>query len=177
MNFSHDGAKHRSSIDLSEACVDITSFRDVMRRLAGSVTVITTEDEGSLHGFTATAVCSVCAEPPTILIVVNRSARTHPHIKSKGAFAVNILADHQVELANLFATKSAEQFASVEHVITPRGVPIISGATASIECCVIDQMEVGTHTIFIGAVVGTYTCDGSPLIYHDANFVRAAAMA
>jgi flavin reductase len=177
MNLNSDDGKNRSTINVSEACVDITSFRDVMRRLAGSVTVITTEDEGSLHGFTATAVCSVCAEPPTVLIVVNRSARTHPHIKSKGAFAVNILADHQVELANLFATKSAEQFANVPHVISPRGVPVITGATASIECCVIDQMEVGTHTIFIGAVVGTDTCDGSPLIYHDATFARAAAMA
>jgi flavin reductase len=174
MNLSHDDVRHRSNIAVSQACVDVTAFRDVMRKLAGSVTIITTEDEGSLHGFTATAVCSVCAEPPTVLIVVNRSARTHPHINRKGAFAVNILADHQIELATLFATKSAEQFANVQHDITPRGVPVIRGATASIECCVIDQMEVGTHTIFIGAVIGTDTRDGSPLIYHDATFARAA---
>lgn len=75
--------------------VSADAFRAVMRQLAGSVAVITTEGNGKLHGFTATADCSVCAEPPTILIAVNKSARTHPHIDRKGIYAVNILADDQ----------------------------------------------------------------------------------
>lgn len=176
MNLSQDRAQSRSNIAVSEAFVDGGSFRDVMRKLAGSVTIITTEDDGALHGFTATAVCSVCAEPPTILIVVNRSARTHPHIDRKGAFAVNILADHQVELATLFATKSPEQFANVKYDTTARGVPVIEGAAAFIECRVSEQKDVGTHTIFIGSVIGAGTQDGSPLIYHDAAFARAAVI-
>lgn len=174
MHLSQDGARDGSRIATPETFVESEAFRDVMRKLAGCVTVITTEDQGSLHGFTATAVCSVCAEPPTILIVVNRSARTHPHIHRKGAFAVNILGDHQIELATLFATKSAEQFAKVRHDVTDRGVPVIHDAAAFIECRVVDQKDVGTHTIFIGAVIGAGTRNGSPLIYHDATFARAS---
>jgi flavin reductase (DIM6/NTAB) family NADH-FMN oxidoreductase RutF len=144
-----------------------------MRKLAGSVTVITTEDEGSLHGFTATAVCSVCADPPSILIVVNRSARTHPHIDKRGAFAVNILAEEQADLASHFATKSPNQFDGVEHTVTPRGVPIISAAAAHIECRVDQKYDVGTHTIFIGHVIAGSTEMAAPLIYHDAQYARA----
>ncbi|MGA0533713.1 flavin reductase family protein [Hansschlegelia sp. KR7-227] len=163
---------HAGAASAGRAFVDGGTFREIMRKLAGSVTVITTEGQGALHGFTATAVCSVCAEPPTILIVVNRSARTHPHIDQKGAFAVNILADDQVDLANLFASKSNEQFATVRYVMTPSGVPVIKDAAAFIECRTAERVDVGTHTIFIGSVVSGGAASGAPLIYHDASYAR-----
>jgi flavin reductase (DIM6/NTAB) family NADH-FMN oxidoreductase RutF len=47
----------------NDTFIDSETFRNVMRKLAGSVTVVTTEGDGTFHGFTATAVCSVCAEP------------------------------------------------------------------------------------------------------------------
>ena len=52
-----------------------------MRRIASSVSVITSFYEGNAHGMTATAVTSVSADPPTLLIVVNRSARSHAFIE------------------------------------------------------------------------------------------------
>ncbi len=158
----------------NDTFIDCETFRNVMRKLAGSVTVVTTEGDGTFHGFTATAVCSVCAEPPTILIVVNRSARTHPYIHQKGVFAVNILADNQAHIANLFASKSSEQFANVSYAVTPRGVPVIEDAAAFIECNIDQQHEVGTHTIFIGRVLGGGAAENLPLIYHDANYARVA---
>lgn len=157
-----------------ETDVDADAFRSVMRHLAGSVTVITTEDEGTLYGFTATAVCSVCASPPTILIVVNQSTRTHPHIDRKGCFAVNVLANVQKDIAEHFAGKSENQFASVNHVVTKNGVPLISGAAAHLECKIVEKISVGTHTIFVGRVIGTGTESSSPLVYHDARYGQVA---
>lgn len=162
-----------AGIEVAGSLVSGDIFRDLMRKLAASVTVITTENEGNLHGFTATAVCSVCAEPPTILIVVNRSARTHPHIDRRGAFAVNILAEEQSGIASHFASKTLDQFAQVEHTVTPRGVPVINEAAAFIECRVDQRHDVGTHTIFLGQVIGGGTEPSSPLIYQDAKFARA----
>lgn len=154
--------------------VDADTFRSVMRHLAGSVTVITTEGEGQLHGFTATAVCSVCAAPPTILIVVNKSARTHPHIDRKGFFAVNVLAEGQKTIAEHFAGKADNQFNSIDHTLTKRGVPFITGATAQIECKVVERISVGTHTIFVGRVIGTGLDAHAPLVYHDARYGQVA---
>ena len=165
----------RNRVDaIVETDVDADAFRSVMRHLAGSVTVITTEGEGALHGFTATAVCSVCASPPTILIVVNQSTRTHPHIDRKGYFAVNVLADVQKDIAEHFAGKGEEQFNSVRHVVTKNGVPLISGAAAHLECRIIERISIGTHTIFVGRVVGTGAESRAPLVYHDARYGQVA---
>ena len=61
-------------------------FRSTMRKLAAGVTVITTSYQGALHGMTATAICSVSADPPTVLVAVNRTARTRPNIEGAGFF-------------------------------------------------------------------------------------------
>lgn len=154
--------------------VDAEAFRAVMRQLAGSVTVITTESDGQLHGFTATAVCSVCATPPTILIVVNKSARTHPHIDRRGVFAVNILAANQKGIAEHFATKGDNQFSLVDFTLSTRGVPLINDAAAHLECEIESRVEVATHTIFVGRVIGTDAECTAPLIYHDARYGQVA---
>lgn len=150
--------------------VDANSFRGVMRQLAGCVTVISTEDNGELYGFTATAVCSVCAEPPTILIAVNKTARTHPHIDHKGAYAINILADGQKHIAEHFAGKGDNQFQTVEYTLGTQGVPLITGAAAHLECEIDQKIAIGTHTLFVGHVIGTGVETVKPLIYHDAKY-------
>jgi flavin reductase len=152
------------------ASIGADTFRSVMRQVVGSVAVIATEGSGALHGFTATAVCSVCATPPTILIVVNKSARTHPHIDRKGLFAVNILADDQKEIAQHFANKGDDQFSSVKYSLSKGGVPIIEGAVAYLECEIQDRIAIGTHTVFVGLVIEAGVEDRAPLVYHDGRY-------
>lgn len=161
-----------ADLDVESLPVNADSFRSVMRQLAGCVTVITTEANGELYGFTATAVCSVCATPPTILIAVNKTARTHPHIDKKGSYAVNILAEDQKHIAEHFATKGDNQFETVAHVVNARGVPLIEGAAAQLHCEVQDRISIGTHTLFVAHIVGTAVRDRAPLIYHDAKYGR-----
>ena len=57
--------------------VDPAAFKKGMRHLAASVTLITTRHRDRRGGLTATAVCSVSAEPPQLLICVNKSASAH----------------------------------------------------------------------------------------------------
>ena len=59
---------------------------------------------------TATAVCSVSAEPPSILIVVNQKSRSHALIQKSGAYTVNVLAASQETLAVHFASRSVAPF-------------------------------------------------------------------
>lgn len=157
-------------------CISADAFRQVMRALAGTVTVISTGNEGKLYGFTATAVCSVCAEPATLLIAVNRTARTHPHIARKSAFAVNILAEDQGDVAAHFSTKGDSQFDTVEYLITERGIPVLGRVAAHLDCIVDQVHDVGTHTIFIGRVVDASASGAMPLMYHDARYSRLTAL-
>jgi len=154
----------------SEDSVDADAFRSVMRQLAGAVTVITTEGGGKLHGFTATAVCSVCADPPTVLIAVNQSARTHPHIDQKDAFAINVLSEDQKSVAEHFATKGDNQFATASYRLSPRGIPLLANAAAHLECEVYKKIPIGTHTLFVGRVIGTGFERRAPLVYYNARY-------
>ena len=164
------------AVPARDDCITADAFRQTMRALAGTVTVISTENDGKLYGFTATAVCSVCAEPATLLIAVNRSARTHAHITKKSGFAVNILGEGQDDVAAHFSGKGDDQFAGVEHRITERGIPVLAGVAAHLDCVVDQVYEVGTHTLFIGRVVDAGASDTRPLMYHDAKYCRLTAI-
>ena len=145
-------------------------FKAVMRKLAGTTCIISTGRDDGLHGLTATAVCSVSAEPPTILVVINRSSRTHPHIDANKAFTVNLLAEGQRAIAELFASKTPDQFAQIEHSRLDDSCPVIDGAAAFLHCRVKHQLDVETHTIFIGEVMDGGVTAEKPLVYYDSGF-------
>lgn len=155
--------------------VEADTFKSIMRQMAGTVTVIATASEDGLHGMTATAVCSVCADPPTILIIVNRSTRTHPHIENKQAFTINILNESQKDIAELFASKGTDPFAEVSHELMNDGCPVINETTAYLHCSTQAQAIVGTHTIFIGRVIDAGVGTLRPLIYYDGKYCEMAS--
>ena len=156
--------------ELNEVSGD--EFKLVMRRFAASVNVITSANGLIKNGMTATAVCSVSADPPSALIIVNKSNRSHPIIDETKAFAVNVLSSTQKHIAGHFASKLADPFAEVSHVTGKTGCPIIDGADAHIECVVIEQLDVGTHTIFVGKIVAAGAASGEPLLYHEGRYVE-----
>jgi flavin reductase len=146
-------------------------FKLVMRRFAASVNVVTSADGTKKNGMTATAVCSVSSDPPSALIIVNKANRSHPIINGTKAFAVSVLSANQRQIASHFASKLQDPFAEIHHSIGKTGCPIIAGADAHIECTVIEQMDVGTHTIFVGKIVAAGAANGEPLLYHEGRYV------
>ena len=135
-----------------------------MRRFAASVNVVSPADGGQKSGMTATAVCSVTAEPPSALIIVNRSNRSHATIARTRKFAVNVLANDQRHLAAQFAAKLPDPFHDVPHRAGTTGCPLIEGADAHMECVVVQEVDVGTHTIFVGKVDATSRSNREPLL-------------
>ena len=89
--------------ELTYSNISDSDFREGMRHLAASVTVITVAHNGTQDGLTATAACSVSAEPPQLLVCVNREAGAHDLIQEKGEFGVNVLARNQENIAKRFA--------------------------------------------------------------------------
>ncbi len=156
--------------------VSYDDFRQAMRRFAASVNVITSADGESLNGMTATAVASVTADPPSVLIIVNHSARSHAIIKRTRAFTINVLAADQQAVAIHFASKPADPFGSIAHTIGSNRCPIIDGIAAHLECAVVQHFEFGTHTIFIGKIVGTNVSSFAPLLFHDGSYQQLGGM-
>ena len=148
-----------------------------MRRLAAGVTIVTTGLDGQRAGLTATSVSSLTAEPPRLLVCIHRDADTHTLILRSRAFAVNVLVPAQRALAVHFgrrdATQRGDKFARGAWVRGSTGVPVLSGAAASFECGLVQAVEAGTHSIFIGEVEATHFGEQSQaLIYHDRTYHR-----
>lgn len=146
-------------------------FRSVMRRFPTGVTIVTTVLEGKPKGFTANAFSSVSAEPPMVLVCVNRQARSHPLISQAGRFCVNVLRLDQRELAERFASKAvADPFAGVAVRFAATGSPILGGTLAFLDCELAEEHSAGTHTIFLGNVLECGASDGAPLGYFNATY-------
>jgi flavin reductase (DIM6/NTAB) family NADH-FMN oxidoreductase RutF len=154
-------------------------FKLGMRKLAVGVNVITVCEAGILHGLTATAVCSVSADPPHLLACVNASADAHGPIHRVGAFCLSVLARHQVDIAQRFAGTDGshrhQRFDVGVWTALSTGAPALEGALANFDCLVVREIAASTHTIFIGRVLEVRTTGCSaPLIYKESKFVGVA---
>ena len=143
-----------------------------MRRFPTGVTIVTTIDDGTPYGFTANAFASVSAEPPMVLVCVNREASAHPIISRSSIFCVNILSSTQTAIAKQFADKArrTERFSGVPTHAAVTGAPVIDGSLAYVDCRLSEEHTAGTHTVFIGEVVDCGASAGSPLGYFDADY-------
>src|SRR5258708_6351394 len=125
-----------------------------MRWLAGAVSIIPSGHAGRRYGMTATAVCSASAEPPTVLICVNKLATTHGAIAKSKLFCVNVLRADDWELSTSFsgAQTGEGRFKSRDWAKLATGSPVLIDSLASFDCRVVNKLLHGTHTIFLGQV-------------------------
>jgi DNA-binding GntR family transcriptional regulator/flavin reductase (DIM6/NTAB) family NADH-FMN oxidoreductase RutF len=154
--------------------IDQTLYRDVVGHFMSGVTVITTAHNGTRFGVTASAVSSLSLDPPMLLVCLNRHLPTADAVSSAGVFAVNILTQDQGDLATQFATRHPDKFRDVVVVEGHRGVPMIAGALAHIECAVSERIDAATHTVFLAEVRSAHASAGSPLAYFRGSFGRFA---
>ncbi len=146
-------------------------FRAAMRRFVTGVSIVTTSLDDRIHGFTANAFASVSAEPPLILICVNRQARSHPLIATAGLFCVNILRLDQRAIAERFASRDVvDPFATIAYRSERTGSPVIEGALGYLDCALAEEHSAGTHTVFIGEVLASGASAGAPLGYFDGDY-------
>jgi flavin reductase len=165
------------SIASGKAAISPDLFRFVMRQVASPVSVIAAQVGECRAGLTATAVCSATAEPPTLLVCINRAASAGKLITEAGAFSVNFLTAEQTALARLFSTPglgSDARFAGGTWTRAVTGAPMLRGAVGAFDCRVIEAMPCGTHQIFLGRVVAAEARDGDPLLYRDGFFRKIA---
>lgn len=152
--------------------IEPAQFKAAMRCMASTVTVITSRAASALNGMTATAVSSVSATPPCMLVVVNQSNRSHALIEKTGAYVVNVLSSEQTSLAGHFASKSESPLDGMPYHVGVTGIPILHGCVAHLECVVESQTRSGTHSVFIGRVVSASESDRLPLMYRNGEFSR-----
>lgn len=150
------------------------AYRGGMRLLPASVCLITASRGDELGGMIATAVTSVSAEPPTLLVCVNRSASMFELIQQTGRFCVNVLTTEALPMVDIFSRsdRRAERFQSGEWTTSPLGTPVCAQAMVSFECRLANVVDWHSHGIFLGEVTSVLhpSAGAAPLLYMDRQF-------
>jgi 3-hydroxy-9,10-secoandrosta-1,3,5(10)-triene-9,17-dione monooxygenase reductase component len=135
--------------------MDRRTYLDIVGTLPTGVTVVTTLDHaGRPHGMTVSAVCSVSADPPILLICIDRRSRTLRLIRDAGSFAVNFLRGDRAAIGQRFGSPDPDRFSGVNwQPASANGVPVlVDDALSHAACRTLQEIEAGDHLILIGLV-------------------------
>ncbi|MFH7409221.1 flavin reductase [Acinetobacter variabilis] len=154
--------------------IEATDFRNAMSLLTTAVNVITTSGETGMHGFTASAVCSVTDTPPTLLVCMNQSSRSHVHFIENKILSVNVLGPQHEQISNAFASSkfsSERRFQLGSWTILKTGSPVLGDALVSFDCEIENIQQVGTHSIFMCRVVAIQRSEqDQSLVYFNRTY-------
>ena len=148
-------------------------FKDAMSHFPSGVTVITAyTSDNELAGMTASAFISVSLNPPLVLESVAKNARMHDVLMQQDLYAVSILSDQQANVSNHFAGWSTEGFEP--ELCSLHGVPVIKDSVARLVCKIVNRVDAGDHTLFLGEVISAeINEDGeprTPLVYYHRDY-------
>lgn len=151
---------------------DVRALRGAFGAFMTGVTVTTTKDvDGTPRGFTANSFTSVSLDPPLLLVCLSKTSSTLATFRGADAFAVNVLAETQQEIANTFASKVSDRFAQIAWRDGPAGgAPILEGAAAWFDCAPHQMIDAGDHVILIGEVKAFDATDANGLGYARGGY-------
>ena len=130
-----------------------------LRKLGYGVYIVCSKKGEKFNGQIVNTLFQVTSEPPTIAVSINKNNLTHEYIEDSKVFTASVLyQDTPLSFIGKFGFRSGRdinKFEDVEYKIGITGVPIVTqNAVSYLEARVINKIDVGTHTIFIGEVVG-----------------------
>ena len=159
-----------SSVNAADPAFEGAAYRHAMRELASGVALVTTDHGQARFGCTATALCSLSLEPPSLLVSISKLSSTLAHLRANGVFGISLLAAGHENLANRFAgrggLKGEARFAGASWITLVTGAPLLDAALAAIDCTVEDIIERHTHDIVIGQVKAVRRNTGAGALLH-----------
>ncbi len=138
-------------------------FREAMSRLGAPVTLVTTDGPAGRQGLTVSAITSVSDAPPTVLVCLNRSNRSHETFLQNGVVGISILGSPHSELAGAFASSkrsATEKFAAGQWRKGQTGAPLLADAIVALDCTISDIHASGSHDVLF--------CTIEAITLHDA---------
>ena len=131
------------------------NFRDMMASFPTGVSVVTAQDGlAAPRGMTCSALCSLSADPSSLLVCLRTGSPTLGAVLDSGAFAVNLLHGDAEWVASLFASGAPDRFDRVPW--RPTGFtnsPALVEAAHAVGDCTVDRTyPAGDHVIVVGVV-------------------------
>ncbi len=149
-----------------------------LHQLSYGLYVVTACKDGKLNGQIANTVFQITSEPPTMAVSINKGNYTHEFIKECRSFVVNVLGKETgMVFIGRFGFKCGrdiDKLDGVKHRVSQLGNPILEeNSVAFLEVKVEKEVDMGTHTIYIGKVVDAdIISDSEPMTYAYYHLVK-----
>ena len=137
--------------------MDVEAKKTVLRMIPYGLYVLTTEaSDGRAAAASVNWVTQVSFKPPLVVVGVKVGSGAHNLIKETGCFALNMLGKGQQGACFAFfkpTTKEGDSLNGEKYKAGANGCPILESAPAFAECKLVETVEKGDHSIFIGEVI------------------------
>ncbi len=156
--------------------------KNALRKISYGMYILTSENGDNINGQIVNSVIQATSDPATIIVCINHENLTHEFIENSKVFTLSTLSENApMNLIGNFGYKSGRdinKFEGINCKTGKNGVPIVlDSAVSFLECELINQMDMGTHTMFIGkAINGDVLSDENPMThayYHQVKGGRS----
>ena len=150
---------------------DARQLRQALGRFGTGVTIVTcVDDRGQRMGLTGNSFNALSLDPPLVLWSLRQVSPSVAAFRTAEHFAVNVLAESQVDLSRRFASSVADKFAEGAWRAGQGGAPVLTGAAAVFECARLQAQDAGDHVLFIGRVLALSDLAAPPLLFHGGHY-------
>ncbi|QTD95074.1 flavin reductase [Burkholderia anthina] len=152
-------------------------LRDAFGAFMTGVTIVTTtRDDGQPLGFTANSFSSVSLDPALLLVSIAKTSSNFQTFSTTGHFAINILAEGQKELSNIFARPSDDRFAKVGWHLSAHRNPLVDDVSAWFDCTTHAVIDAGDHALIVGKVEAFHSAGYAGLGYYRGGYFTPAKL-
>ncbi len=151
--------------------MDTRQLRNALGRFTTGVTVVSCCDaHGRFVGLTANSFNALSLDPPLVLWSLRSSSPSMAAFEAAPRFAVNVLAEAQVDLSRRFASPAEDRFAEGAWALGEHGAPVLAGCAAVFECETVSHQTAGDHRLFIGRVLACAESALPPLVFQAGHY-------
>ena len=150
---------------------DALTLRAALGGFATGVTLVTCRTAaGEPVGLTVNSFNALSLEPPLVLWSLRLASPSLAAFDGAGHFAINVLAEGQVDLSRRFASPVPDKFDdSLWHEGLAR-LPLLTGSAATFECERVSRQDAGDHRLYIGRVLRVQWQPVPPLVFHRGHY-------
>jgi ferric-chelate reductase [NAD(P)H] len=153
---------------LMEQKIDRAVFHD----LSYGLYIVASRSEGRMNGQVVNTLIQVTSDPPRVGVIINKKNFTHELILKSMVFSASVLEESTPMIFfGPFGFRSGRDIDKLSNVAFSEGITgcplIIEHALSVLEATVIHQIDLGSHTVFIGDVIGSELLKkGTPITYN-----------
>ncbi|MGD0779767.1 MAG: flavin reductase family protein [Dehalococcoidales bacterium] len=145
---------------------------NALHKIGYGMYIVGSHKDSKLNGQIANTVFQITSEPPTVAVSINKQNLTHEYIKASKVFSASMLSQAApLPFIGGFGFKSGrdtDKLKNVNYKVGQTGSPVVTdNSTAYLEAEVVQEIDAGTHTIFIGKVVAAEILNEEPCMTYE----------